>query len=76
MDAPPVASAGDPKNPCRNRRTRSPAKWLTSAVGTQRITKSPKVIRYGTFRPTIGTSLKGENNIGPTPSGSISERFW
>lgn len=43
-----------PKNPSKKRRTSSPPKLLTRAVGTHRITKSVKVIIYGGLRPTAG----------------------
>ena len=42
--APPLARQGEPKKPWRKRRTRRPAKFLTRAVGMERMTKMRKVI--------------------------------
>lgn len=39
IEAPPLARQGLPKNPCRKRSTRRPAKFLTRAVGMERMTK-------------------------------------
>ena len=64
-EAPPVASAGEPKSPSRKRRTNSPRKFWTSAVGTHRTTKMMKVMRYGGLRPMTGHSLSGDQSIGP-----------
>ena len=68
IEAPPVANAGDPKKPWRNRRTRRPAKLSIKAVGTQSMTKIPNVTRYGIFLPMTGISLNGEKINGPIPS--------
>ena len=43
MVAPELARQGEPKKPCRNRRTSKPAKLLTSAVGSDRMTKMKNV---------------------------------
>lgn len=52
--AAPVARHGDPKNPAKNRRTNSPAKLSTSAVGICRMTKMTNVDMYIGFRPMTG----------------------
>jgi len=41
--APPVARAGDPKNPIRNRKTRRPPMLFTSDAGIARIVKMANV---------------------------------
>lgn len=43
MLAPPVASAGEPRTPVTNRKTRSIEKLVASAVGTWKSTKSARV---------------------------------
>ena len=43
-EAPPVARQGEPKKPCRKRRTIRPAKLSTTALGMMRMTKRAKVI--------------------------------
>ena len=43
MVAPELARHGEPKKPCRNRRTSRPAKLSTSAVGSDRMTKMKNV---------------------------------
>ena len=68
MVAPPFARHGLPKNPCNNRRTSRPLKLWTRAVGTERTTKTMKVIAYTGFRPIEGISLRGAKIIGPIPS--------
>src|SRR6266498_3793482 len=76
MVAPPFARQGLPKNPWRNRRTRSPPRLSTRAVGTARITYMANVATYGTFPPNSGISLIGEKINGPNPSISgISRRL-
>lgn len=53
--------------PAKNRRIASPAKFVTSAVGTWRIQKSARVMMYGGVRPIAGISVIGARKSGPTP---------
>ncbi|KAI7972838.1 hypothetical protein EIK77_000725 [Talaromyces pinophilus] len=67
IEAPPVAKQGEPKNPCRKRKTMSPGTLSTSAVGTLKTMKINIVAIYGGLRPTDGISERGLKNIGPNP---------
>lgn len=65
--APPVASAGLPTNPARNRKGKSAPRFLLSAVGTWTMTKMRRDTMYTDVRPSCGISESGERNMGPMP---------
>ena len=68
-EAPPFAKQGLPKNPVKNRKTRSPAKLLTTAVGMDRITKSKKV---GDINPAAAYCCDFAERCEEKRSGAIS----
>lgn len=55
-EAPPVARAGEATKPAKNRKPRTVAIFLASAVGTWMITNKNNVAMYTGFRPIDGNS--------------------
>ena len=65
IEAPPVASDGEPIKPVRKRNPISVPKLPASAVGTWSTTKTASVAIYTGLRPICGISDIGLHNIGP-----------
>lgn len=69
----PVASAGEPKKPVKNRKASTVLKFLATAIGSWNKTKMNKLPMYTGLRPRIGSSWSGERNMAPTPYAEAQE---
>jgi phage protein D len=68
--APPVASAGDPKNPVKNRNARSMPKLTAKSVGSWNKTKIAKRVISNTASHNLSNSTYSTSQCTPTVSQS------
>ena len=63
----PVANAGLPTKPVKNRKAKMVALFFALTMGILKSKKMPRPTIYTGFLPIDGISWRGVRNIGPTP---------